>query len=134
MHLAPRSPSHDVSDSNPKATFGYVARELGRRGLAFLFVRETSGEGALLPELKRRFGGLCIANDGFDVESAQRMVAEGLADAMAFGRSYIANPDLVERIRRGAGLNTLNAATIYDIDNCSTTGYLDYPLLTAVAS
>lgn len=129
MHLATRSPSHDVRDSDPAQTFTYVARELGRRKLAFLFVRETLGKDALLPELKQLFGGICIANDGLDAETAKRLVAAGQADAVSFGRAYIANPDLVERIRRGASFNALNPATIYDIENSSAVGYLDYPVL-----
>ncbi|CAG2161244.1 alkene reductase [Cupriavidus numazuensis] len=133
MHLAPGSPSHSVSDSDPSATFGYVARELGKRKLAFLFVREPESEGALLPVIRREFGGLCVANDGFDIESAKEVVASGKADAVAFGRAYMANPDLVERLRLGAPLNKLIPETIFDIDSCGPTGYLDYPVLGAAA-
>ncbi|PWK37467.1 alkene reductase [Cupriavidus plantarum] len=131
VHLAPRSPSHSMADSNPSATFGYVARELGQRKIGFLFVRETRGEGALLPQLKREFGGAVIANDGFDLDAAQAVLAEGHADAVSFGRAYIANPDLVERLRQRAPLNEVNPATIYDLEHASGTGYTDYPLLAA---
>lgn len=129
MHLAPRSPTHDVRDSDPATTFGYVARELGRRRIAFLFVRETQGEGALLPSIRQQFGGVCIANDGFDIDAAQHAVAQGEADAVAFGRLYISNPDLVERIRLRAALNAVNPSTIYDIEHCGPAGYVDYPML-----
>jgi 2,4-dienoyl-CoA reductase-like NADH-dependent reductase (Old Yellow Enzyme family) len=129
MHLAPRSPSHSVSDSDPAQTFGYVARELGRRRLGFLFIRETRGPGALLPMLKREFGGVVIANDGYDFEAASAALARGEADAVSFGRSYIANPDLVERLRRRAALNEVDSETIYDLVEAGARGYTDYPTL-----
>lgn len=131
VHLAPRSPSYSMSDANPAETFGHVARELGKRGLGYLFVRETRGEGALLPLLKRAFGGAIVANDGFDRDAAQAVLDDGHADAVAFGRAYIANPDLVERLRRGAPLNAVDSATIYDLEHASARGYTDYPLLAA---
>jgi 2,4-dienoyl-CoA reductase-like NADH-dependent reductase (Old Yellow Enzyme family) len=134
MHLAPRSPSHSVSDSDPAHTFGYVARELGSRHLGFLFVRETPGHGALLGQLKHEFGGVTIANDGFDAESAQSVLATGNADAVAFGRAYIANPDLVARLREGAGWNTANPDTIYGPVEPGPRGYIDYPTLTQVTA
>jgi 2,4-dienoyl-CoA reductase-like NADH-dependent reductase (Old Yellow Enzyme family) len=126
MHLAPRSPSHGVSDSHPELTFPYVAAELGKRKLAFLFIRETRGPGALLGKLKRAFGGAVIANDGFDFAAATEAVAQGMADAVAFGKDYISNPDLVRRLRIGAPLNPLVSETIYASD---ARGYTDYPAL-----
>jgi 2,4-dienoyl-CoA reductase-like NADH-dependent reductase (Old Yellow Enzyme family) len=131
MHLAPRSPSHSVSESNPAQTFGYVARELGKRGLGFLFIRETSGPDALLPMLKREFGGICIANDGLDSEAARAVLARGEADAVSFGRAYISNPDLVERLRQHAPLNETQPETIYDLAGAGARGYTDYPTLDA---
>jgi 2,4-dienoyl-CoA reductase-like NADH-dependent reductase (Old Yellow Enzyme family) len=131
MHLAPRSPSHGVSDSDPRGTFTYVATELGRRGLGFLFVRETRGPGALLGELKRAFGGIVIANDGFDARAAGEAITQGTADAVAFGKDYISNPDLVHRLRTGAPLNPLVAETIYDLPASGARGYTDYPALAA---
>lgn len=132
VNLAPRSPSNDVGDSDPDLTFTHVAQELGRRKLAFLFIRESRGEGELLPAIRGAFGGVCVANDGFDVDAAKQTVANGKADAVAFGRLYIANPDLVARIRLGAELNALNAETLHDIEGTSSIGYNDYPLSTAV--
>lgn len=132
LHLAPRSPSHSISESDPKRTFGYVAKAMGERGLGFLFIRETAGPGALLAELKRAFGGVVIANEGFDGVSAADLLARGDADAVAFGKAYIANPDLVERLRRGAELNALDTATIYDMEHSSARGYTDYPALQSV--
>jgi 2,4-dienoyl-CoA reductase-like NADH-dependent reductase (Old Yellow Enzyme family) len=131
MHLAPRSPNHGVSDSDPETTFSYVASELGKRGLAFLFIRETQGPGALLELLKHEFGGAIIANDGFDFAAGTRVVAQGLADAVAFGKDFIANPDLVRRLRISAPLNSLVAETIYDLPASGARGYTDYPPLAA---
>ncbi|WP_088958779.1 alkene reductase [Variovorax sp. HW608] len=129
MHLAPRAPNHGVSDSHPETTFGYVASELGKRGLAFLFIRETRGPGALLEKLKREFGGAIIANDGFDFTAGAEAVKQGLADAVAFGKDYIANPDLVHRFKIGAPLNPVVAETIYDLPASGARGYTDYPSL-----
>lgn len=129
MHLAPRSPSHDVGDSNPAATFTYVAQQLRMRKLAFLFVRETRGEGEIFQLIRKAFGGVCVANDGFDLESAKEVAESGAADAVGFGRLYIANPDLVQRIKESAQLNELVSESIYDIENPSEAGYNDYPLL-----
>ncbi|OZI67434.1 alkene reductase [Bordetella genomosp. 11] len=129
LHLAPRSPSYSVTESDPARTFGHVARAMGERGLGFLFIRETAGEGALFAMMKREFGGVCIANDGYDAESAAAVVARGEADAVSFGKAYIANPDLVQRLRLGAPLNALNTDTIYDLETCGPGGYIDYPVL-----
>ncbi|MDM0117472.1 alkene reductase [Variovorax sp. J22R133] len=130
MHLATRSPSHGVSDSHPEITFPYVAAELGKRKLAFLFVRETRGPGALLGKLKSAFGGAVIANDGFDLAAATEAVTHGGIEAVAFGRDYISNPDLVQRLRIGAPLNPLVAETIYDpLSTLGAQGYTDYPVL-----
>jgi len=133
VHLAPRSPSHSMADSQPAQTFGYVAQALGQRGIGFLFVREAPGEGALLPQLKQAFGGAVIANDGFDQDAAQAVLDRGEADAVAFGRAYIANPDLVERLARRAALNALDPATLYGApDGAPARGYVDYPTLDAL--
>ena len=126
MHLAPRCDSHDMGDSNPAATFGYVAKELGRRKLAFLCAREAYSHPeipALGPELKRLFGGNYIANEGFTRESADAALAAGTADAVAFGKTFIANPDLPERLRTGAPLNPQDSATFY---GAGPKGYTDY--------
>ena len=65
MHLAPRGDAQSMGDSNPAATFGYVARELGKRKIAFICGREHLGEGRIGPQLKKAFGGVYIANEGF---------------------------------------------------------------------
>jgi 2,4-dienoyl-CoA reductase-like NADH-dependent reductase (Old Yellow Enzyme family) len=126
LHLAPRGDSHDMGDSDPRATFGYVAREAGRRGLAFIFTREHLGPDRLTPHLKEAFGGALIANEGFSVEEAAAEVAVGRADAVAWGKEFIANPDLVERFRAGSVRNPLVPETIYAD---GATGYTDYPAL-----
>ncbi|WP_312570839.1 alkene reductase [Stutzerimonas balearica] len=126
VHLAPRADSHDMGDSNRAETFGYVARELGKRGVAFICTREKAGEDSLGPQLKQLFGGVYIANERFTKEQAGTWLAEGKADAVAFGIPYIANPDLVERLRRDAPLNEPRPELFYAK---GAEGYTDYPSL-----
>jgi 2,4-dienoyl-CoA reductase-like NADH-dependent reductase (Old Yellow Enzyme family) len=126
MHLAPRGDSHTMGDAHPAETFGYVARELGRRGIAFLCARESQGADSLAPLLKREFGGVFIANEKFSYDSAETAVATGSADAVAFGVPFIANPDLPQRFRTGAALNAPHPETFY---GKGPAGYLDYPAL-----
>jgi 2,4-dienoyl-CoA reductase-like NADH-dependent reductase (Old Yellow Enzyme family) len=128
VHLNLMSSSHSMKDSDPAALFGYVAEQLSERKLAFIFGRESlEGETPRLAALVRQnFKGAFIANEGLTQETAERVITAGEADAAAFGKLYIANPDLVERFRRKAPLNPLNSATIYSGD---ATGYNDYPML-----
>ena len=126
MHLAPRGDAHTMGDTDPAATFGYVARELGKRGLAFICAREHLGDKRIGPALKSAFGGVYIANEGFTFESASQVLAAGEADAVAFGKTFIANPDLPERLRRGAPLNPPDFQTFYAPGE---RGYTDYPSL-----
>ncbi|MBC7200458.1 MAG: alkene reductase [Pseudomonas balearica] len=126
VHLAPRADAHDMGDSNRAETFGYVARELGKRGVAFICTREKAGEDSLGPQLKQLFGGVYIANERFTKEQAGTWLAEGKADAVAFGIPYIANPDLVERLRRDAPLNEPRPELFYAK---GAEGYTDYPSL-----
>jgi 2,4-dienoyl-CoA reductase-like NADH-dependent reductase (Old Yellow Enzyme family) len=130
MHLAPRGDAHDMGDSNPLATFGYIARELGRRKLAFLCAREALGEGRIGPQLKAAFGGSYIANERFTLATASQVLAAGEADAVAFGVPFIANPDLPERFRRNAPLNTPDQSTFYAP---GPKGYIDYPAFVTTA-
>jgi 2,4-dienoyl-CoA reductase-like NADH-dependent reductase (Old Yellow Enzyme family) len=127
MHLAPRCDAHGMGDSNPAATFGYVARELGRRGLAFLCLREAERADSLEPMIKREFGGVVMANEKFTLESAEKIVASGTADAVAFGVQFIANPDLVRRFAEQTALNAPHPETFY---THGAEGYTDYPALT----
>src|SRR5690606_30760566 len=126
MHLAPRCDSHDVGDSDPLATFTYVARELGKRGIAFLYTREHRNAPAISGAIREAFGGPLIANEGLTPESARQLVEEGNTEAVSFGRLFIANPDLVRRLRENASLNEPNPATFYGPDSA---GYTDYPFL-----
>jgi 2,4-dienoyl-CoA reductase-like NADH-dependent reductase (Old Yellow Enzyme family) len=129
MHLAPRGDAHDMGDTNPAETFGYVATELGKRGIAFICAREALGPNRLGPQLKKAFGGVYIANQQFTRESAEQVISAGEADAVAFGQLFIANPDLPERFATGAPLNTPDPSTFYAFDS---KGYTDYPALETV--
>jgi 2,4-dienoyl-CoA reductase-like NADH-dependent reductase (Old Yellow Enzyme family) len=128
VHLAPRGDSNSIGDSNRAATFGYVARELGHRRIAFIMAREYVGPDSIGPQLKQLFGGVYIANERFTRASAQQAVADGSADAVAFGKLYISNPDLVERFSTNAPLNEFVTTTFYA---GGATGYTDYPALSA---
>ena len=127
-HIAPRGGAHGIKDSNPAATFGYLARELGRRKIAFLCARESLGAPRFGPELKKAFGGVYIANEGFTPESGLAAVAADEADAVAWGKLFIANPDLPRRLEYGAPLNAAVPATFYGGNHV---GYTDYPTLAA---
>lgn len=130
VHLAPRGDAHSMGDSNPLATFGYVAQELAKRGIAFIFTRESLGEKRLSPELKKLFGGVLIANEGFDRESAQQVLDAGEADAVSFGKLFISNPDLPHRLQLGAPLQAFHPATFYGYGLADAKlGYTDYPSL-----
>ena len=126
VHLAPRQDAHDMGDANPRETFGYVARELGKRGVAFICTREKEGEDSLTPFIKEQFGGLVIANERFTKEQANAWLAAGKADAVAFGIPFIANPDLVERLAQDAPLNEPRPELFYAQ---GPVGYIDYPRL-----
>lgn len=129
VHLRPRMEEHDMGDSNPRALFPYVASELGARGIGFLFIREIWGEDSLLPEMKRRFGGVVICNELMSAADGERLIEAGHADAIAFGRDYIANPDLVERIREGADLTASDTSTFF---TNGASGYSDYLTLAQI--
>jgi 2,4-dienoyl-CoA reductase-like NADH-dependent reductase (Old Yellow Enzyme family) len=128
VHLAPRGDSHDMGDSDRLGTFSYVARELSKRRVAFLCVREHLGLDRIGPQLKSAFGGVYIVNEGFTRETAERALAANEADAVAFGKLFIANPDLPKRFARKAPLNQWNTHTFY---SGGQHGYVDYPELEA---
>jgi 2,4-dienoyl-CoA reductase-like NADH-dependent reductase (Old Yellow Enzyme family) len=128
MHLAPRGDAHSVGDSDPMATFSYVARELGKREIAFICARERQGGDWLGPYLKKAFGRPYIVNEDFTQDSGEAVLAAKDADAVAFGKLFIANPDLPERFRRHAPLNAPDPATFY---GGGAEGYVDYPFLEA---
>ena len=126
VHLAPRGDSHDMHDSDREGTFGYVARELGKRKIAFIFTREYEAPDSLSSLIKKEFGGVLIANEKFTRESAQEIIAKGEADAVAFGVQFIANPDLPKRFEANAPLNQPDFSTFY---GDTEKGYTDYPSL-----
>lgn len=129
VHLNLMSNTHSMQDPNPAGLFSYVAQQLSERQLAFIFGREDISAATLYgPLIRQHFKGAYIANDGLTKASALALLETDGADAVSFGRWYIANPDLVRRLRFDAPLNPLNSQTIYSSDR---TGYTDYPALDA---
>ena len=126
MHLAPRGDSHSMGDSNALATFSHVAKELGKRKIAFICAREHVGADRIGPKLKAAFGGVYVANEKFTKETAEAAVASGEVDAVAFGKLFIANPDLPKRLATNAPLNKPDSSTFY---SGGEKGYADYPSL-----
>jgi|SRR5581483_5138075 len=126
VHLAPRGDAHDMGDSDRLGTFSYVARELGKRHIAFLCVRERLGPDRIGPQLKSAFGGVYIVNEGFTPETAEQALAANEADGVAFGKLFIANPDLPRRLASKAALNQWHTETFY---SGGPHGYVDYPEL-----
>jgi 2,4-dienoyl-CoA reductase-like NADH-dependent reductase (Old Yellow Enzyme family) len=124
VHISPRGEAHDMKDSNPAATFGYLAEELGKRKIAFIFAREYLGPDSLGPQLKKAFGGVYIANEKFTKESAEKIISDGHADAVSFGLPFIANPDLPRRFEENYPLNEVDFNTLY---GDGAVGYTDYP-------
>lgn len=126
MHLSPRADSHDMGDDNLAQTFSYVARELGKRGIAFICAREHEAADSLAAQLRDAFQGPYIVNERFTAQTANAALADGRADAVAFGVSFIANPDLPARLQAGAALNPARAELFHGGD---AVGYTDYPTL-----
>lgn len=126
LHIAPRGDAHDMGDSDLAATFSYVAQQMRKRKIAFLFAREGKGDPYLGPTLKKEFGGVFIANQQLSLSDGEAMIASGEADAISWGQQFIANPDLVRRCELGAELNEPNPNTFY---GDGPVGYTDYPLL-----
>ncbi len=124
MHLAPRGGEDPENDPTGEKVFGYVARELGNRGLGFLCGREPRSESWLAPRLKEAFGGIYIVNQEFTRESAEEALVREEADAVAFGRLYIANPDLEKRFAADLPLNVPDPETFY---GDGAKGLTDYP-------
>ena len=132
VRMSPHFTGHDIADREPEESALYLAREFGRRGIAYLHIAEPDWAGG--PKLsndfrramREAFDGVLVFCGGYTAESAEALVASGMADAVAFGRPFIANPDLVERFRSGAPLNTPDRSTFYGGDEH---GYTDYPTL-----
>jgi N-ethylmaleimide reductase len=133
IRLSPINTRNDLIDENPEPTFLALIDKLNEAGIAYVHVVEgiTGGQrevpGAFdLQILRKRFKGLYMANNGYTRDLAETVLAAGKADLVCFGRPFIANPDLVERLRRGASLNAVDMKTLYGGDE---RGYLDYPTL-----
>ena len=132
IRLSPLSPSNDAHESDPVGTFGPVIERLNDYGLAYLHMIEGQtraphpGFGGDLATLRRLYRGCYMANNSYDRALAVRAVESGHADLVAFGRPFIANPDLVERLRRDAPLAVPDQATFY---GGGAAGYTDYPAL-----
>ena len=117
-----------MGDSDPEGTFGYLAQALGDRKIGFICSREKVGDDSLAAHIKRAFGGLYIENELFSKADALRVLGNNEADAVAFGKLYIANPDLVRRFRENAPLNAPRPELFY---GPGAEGYTDYPTLDA---
>jgi 2,4-dienoyl-CoA reductase-like NADH-dependent reductase (Old Yellow Enzyme family) len=126
VHLSPRADLHDMGDDNREQTFIHLARELGKRGIAFICAREKQAGDSLGPRMKAAFGGAYIVNEQFDKRSANATLASGVADAVAFGVPFIANPDLPARLQADAPLNPVRAELFYAK---GPAGYTDYPAM-----
>jgi 2,4-dienoyl-CoA reductase-like NADH-dependent reductase (Old Yellow Enzyme family) len=126
LHLSPRADIHSMGDSDLLATFTNVSREMDKRNLAYLLVREHRANDSIGADLKQAFGGAYVANEQFTIAQAEDAITEGAADAVAFGVKFIANPDLPARIRAGAPLNDPDPETFYV---GGAKGYVDYPAL-----
>ncbi len=137
IRISPVSPANDARDSNPQALFLHLVEKLNETGIAFIHVVEGATRDARdylefdYAPLRRAFRGAYIANNSLTRDLAVEAVASGRADLVAFGRLFIANPDLVERLRRNAPLNEPDVATFYGGD---ARGYTDYPALTDEAA
>lgn len=132
IRLSPVTPANDLSDTDPQAVFGYLVQELNKRGIAFIhFIEGATGGPRDLPGFdfawaRKTFKGVYIANNGYDREMAIEAVEAGRADAVAFGRLFISNPDLVQRLKIDAALNAAHPQTFY---TPGPAGYIDYPAL-----
>lgn len=138
VRLSPLSSFNDIGDARPEETFGYIAEKLASHGLAYLHlvnpdVAALEKGGApnpaaqrMLALIRKKYPGTLMIAGGFDRDSAETWLAEGKADVIAFGRKFLANPDLPERLRRRAALNVDNPPTYY---GGGAKGYTDYPTL-----
>ena len=137
IRLSPVTPASDLQDSDPQPLFDLAVSELAKRKIAFLHMVEgaTGGARDFVPsfdfqKLRKLFGGVYIANNGYDRQMALDAVASGRADMVAFGKLYISNPDLAERLKASAPLTEPDKMTFY---SGGAEGYIDYPALEGVA-
>lgn len=132
VRLSPHFMAHGINDSEAEASALYLARAFSERGIAYLHIAEPDWAGgpeltdAFRMQLRTSFDGVLIFCGGYTAADADALIAQGTADAVAFGRPFIANADLVERFRQGAALNTPDRTTFY---GGGAHGYTDYPTL-----
>ncbi len=132
IRISPVTPANDVSDSNPQPLFDYIVERLNALKLVYIHVIEgaTGGPRDIAPfdykALRSRFKGAYIANNGYTLDLANKVLAADEADLIAFGKLFIANPDLVQRLKKGAPLNEPDKTTFY---GGGAKGYTDYPAL-----
>jgi N-ethylmaleimide reductase len=129
IRISPVTPANDLTDSDPQALFNYIVDGLSALKLIYIHVVEgaTGGPRDIAPfdydSLRKRFNGTYIANNGYDFKLANEVLDKNRADLIAFGKLYISNPDLVERLKLGAPLNDFDKATFY---GGNEKGYTDY--------
>ncbi|WP_316192432.1 MULTISPECIES: alkene reductase [unclassified Bradyrhizobium] len=132
IRISPVTPANDVSDSNPQPLFDYIVDQLNALNLVYIHVIEgaTGGPRDIAPfdyaSLRKRFKGAYMANNGYDLALANKVLDANAADLIAFGKLFISNPDLVERLKAGAPLNEFDKSTFY---GGGAKGYIDYPAL-----
>jgi N-ethylmaleimide reductase len=132
IRISPVTPANDVSDSNPQPLFDHIVDQLNALKLTYIHVIEgaTGGPRDIAPfdyaSLRKRFKQTYMANNGYDFALANKMLESGAADLIAFGKPFISNPDLVERLKSGAPLNEWDKNTFY---GGGAKGYTDYPAL-----
>lgn len=127
LRIIPGNPFNDMQDDDPAATYGALLDAVDPLGLAYVQVSRSPQPGLdAFALVRRHFRGGVILNDGFDGASAEQALIDGQGDAVSFARHYIANPDLVQRLRQGAALAGFDRATLYAP---GAVGYIDYPAL-----
>jgi N-ethylmaleimide reductase len=126
VRLSPTNPFNDIADSSPQATFEKIVEQLSRYGLAYLHVVEDRTDGFDYQQLRKAYTGAYMANGGYERDSAIDAIESGQADFIAFGKLFIANPDLPERLRLNAGFNPAREDSFYA---GGAEGYDDYPSL-----
>ncbi|MCG6940651.1 MAG: alkene reductase [Thiohalocapsa sp.] len=133
VRVSPLFHRNGIDDANPAETFGYVSERLGRLGIAYLHVADTDVMAGAAPQMdamlsftREKFDGVVMLNGAYTPERARAAVANGDGDCVAFGRLYLANPDLPERISQNGPYNEPNPATFY---GGGAEGYTDYPIL-----
>lgn len=132
MKISPEMNFNDIVDANPQETYSYLVDQLRPLNLAYLHVALFGASVDYHALLRPRFDGAYLIGGGLNQTSAEDTLASKRADAVVFGSAFIANPDLLERFRQGAALNTPDKATFY---SPGAAGYTDYPTLSvALAS